>query len=226
MTVDEARKKYDEIVRKNLRRKGEYKDPDCSYMEDVQVIHPFLNGEGDEISINLASDGVCGIKTIDKMLELYPDVYEESLGRDGLYKLLRKNRFDLLIWPSYATSINQLRYAVFKDRIDLTLLDIEKFYDVIGHEVRRGRNFSMGAYKKIEDACRLSKAYLNLHTFAWLCSFEDFSDFVVKRGLKDFVEYDGKKYHAAAWAGSDTRINSKDFKVYFERLVDVMGKMA
>ncbi|SKA65680.1 hypothetical protein SAMN02745111_01165 [Eubacterium uniforme] len=226
MTIDDARIEYNKVVRDNLKniRAGKLKSPDCTYTEYVLVEHSFLYAEDGayEMEISLAPDAICGDKTIDKMVSLYPDEYE----RKSLYKLIRDNRFDCLIWPTYAISINQMRYAVYRDRVDLTLMDVERFYNIIEDEAKLGNAFSDVAFDRIEKECRLSKAYLNFHTLAWMCSFKNFSDFVEKRGLKDFVEYDGKKYHATAWAGSDTRINSEDFKVYFERLVDVMGKMA
>lgn len=52
------------------------------------------------------------------------------------YVLLRKGMFDCLKWPSYALSINTLRAnRSFNDRIDLTLADIQKFYEVIAKKI-------------------------------------------------------------------------------------------
>ena len=220
MTIDDARIEYNKVVRDNLRNISTVtlKKPDFSYTEYVAVEHSFLYAEDGvyEMEISLAPDAICGDKTIDKMVSLYPDEYE----RKSLYKLIRDDRFDCLIWPTYATSINQMRYAVYRDRVDLTLMDVERFYNIIEDEAKLGNAFSEAAFDRIEKECKLSKAYLNFHTLAWMCSFKNFTDFVEKRGLQKFVERKGKKYHATMWAGDGIKIDSEDYKKYFEVLVE------
>lgn len=223
MTIDDARRKYDETVRKNLKNieAEKLKDPDCTFNEKVTLVHPFLNAGGAyKVEVSLASDGICGVKTIDKMVSLNPKKYK----RKDLYQLIRHNRFDCLIWPTYAMSINQMRYSVFRDRLDLTLMDIEHFYEIIDTEANAGNAFSMSTFERIENECRLSRAYFNIYTLAWLCSFKNFNDFVEKRNLQKFVECKGKNYHASLWAGESIKLESKEFAEYFEALVKRLGK--
>lgn len=119
--------------------------------------------------------------------------------------------FDCLAWPSHACSINQLRgcRTIFDDRIDLTLLDIQKFYNLI-----KGKSFSVELINAIEKHCCLSMAYLNAKTFAWLCSFSDFDDFIRRNGpcLEYFVTEENGKYVAKYWTNNEEkRFNEKYF---------------
>ena len=211
MIRDDARDKYNSTVEANLSRNIEdYKDPDIMFTETIEVVHPFLKGKGQsELDINLSSDGICGIKTIEALCN------KPGISIQDTYKLIRKNRFDCLIWPAYAMSINQMRYSVFRDRLDLTLMDIECFYEVI-----EKRKFCVEAIGKIQEACKLHRAYLNVYTLAWLCSFESFDDFIKKRGLHIFADFDGEHWHVSNWAGESVDPGSEDYMKYFSELLD------
>lgn len=219
MEKTKAKAYYNKIVETNLENilnKQSLKDPDCLFTEEILVCHPFMeNSERKEININISSDGICGEKALSKICEINPNKYDKAY----LYKLIRKGRFECLQWPAYAMSINQMRYSVFRDRVDLTLEDIQIFYDVIND-----RKFSVDSIRTIESECKLSRAFLNAYTLAWLCSFKDFDDFIIKRKLETFVSLIGGKYKAEEWAGKSTNINSDDYMIYFESLVDKITK--
>ena len=125
----------------------------------------------------------------------------------------------MLQWPAYAISINQLRYTKFKDRIDLTLLDLKKFYEVIKNDT-----FSVESVKKIIGECELSRAYLNTYTLMWLCSFKSFEDFIDSRKLVFLCNTSDKEnYHPFMFANENVReIKDDEFKKYFESLKRIL----
>jgi len=199
---------------KNIKKDQSLKDPDCRFTEEIIVCHPYMdNSKKDKLIINISSDGICGEKALTEICKEYPKEYDKV----QLYGLLRKGRFECLLWPAYAMSINQMRYSIFRDRIDLTLKDIQVFYDVISD-----KKFSIDSISAIERECRLSRAYLNTYTLAWLCSFTSFDDFITKRKLEFLISLVDGEYKAEAWAGHSINIISDDYRDYFEKLVEKM----
>ncbi len=81
----------------------------------------------------MASDGLCSYKKICIVRKNQKEIKET-------YRLLRENMFECLVWPAYAVSINQMRSnkSTFNDRLDLTLIDIQKFYEIV-----RNKRFSI-----------------------------------------------------------------------------------
>lgn len=213
MKKETACEKYNEIVKRNIEnnlKEEDYKDSDKYFSE---IIKPIICIEGNaEIEIVMSSDGVCGIKKIKKF----------SYGKELIekYRLLREDMFNCLQWPIHQMSINQMRgfVRIFNDRVDLLLRDIQEFYGIV-----ENATFSSEIINKIKNNCRLYRAYLNMETFAWLCSFKNFDDFIKRRNLTAFVDYDvfERKYIARVWTKEDSNEFSKE---YFDRLCERVKK--
>ncbi len=136
----------------------------------------------DGLDIYLKQDGLCSLQRIQEFVK-----DKEQVILD--YRLIREGMFDVLIWPGYAVSINQIRSVAFKDRIDLLLIDIFKFYEVTKDE----NAITKELVNKLWDHCSLARAYLYPNTFYWLKSFGNFDGFVRGRKLQSFVtRRDGK----------------------------------
>ncbi|MDD3139097.1 MAG: hypothetical protein PHX08_09010 [Lachnospiraceae bacterium] len=143
-----AEEKYNKKVDNNLKvnlNDEKYNDPDKSTLYNCNV-------EG--LTICLAQDGLCGIKEI--------KVHSKNIESD--YRLIREGMFDCLVWPAYAMSINQMRSVKYKDRLDLTLIDIQKFYAF----VKSRTELTPEMTAKIFMECDLGRAYVFPHTFYWL----------------------------------------------------------
>lgn len=180
-------KTLEETLRKNLINVI-YMDPDyCDKLlyknlsEKLQLEH--VDGRCklyNDNQIGLSSDAVCGWKQLYNLregkIEWLKD-YEEMISCTNAY----------LIWPCHkAPTINTLRYAIFKDRVDYTLYDISKFfyYKKFFHENYNKEKFEENVVKN----CKLYKAYLNNNgTYNWLMSFEGFEEFIDKMCLGIFV---------------------------------------
>lgn len=211
MNKEQASKKYTEIVNYNLKNEfSNYKDPDQNFLETVTPIICIPNEEKKEITINMSSDGLCSINKIDIICK------ENNYIKEEKYKLLRIGMFDCLIWPAYSISINQMRSnkGTCNDRIDLTLIDIQKFYNIV-----EGQKLSIEILNNIVDQCILGRAYLNSMTFSWLCSFKNFDDFIDKRHLQAYVtEKNNKKYNAEIWTKNKDK--NKFDRDYFNALCE------
>lgn len=201
--------KYNEIIKINLETNFEnYIDPDQTYEDEVSVYGNIIkmNETTKSLNIRLSSDGLCSMKKIEKFSYNPKEVKEN-------YKCIRKGMFECLVWPSYAQSINQMRglKTTFDDRLDSTLNDIQKFYKI----VFKSNVLSVSLINEIWTKCILARAYLNLMTFTWLCSFNDFDSFITNRKLQAFVDKDENgNFEAKKWT------DTEDFdKSYFEELI-------
>lgn len=184
MQFNIAKQNYDETVDYNIcnfREKAydKYHDPDDSSLYECVV---------DGLTITLAQDGLCSINRIK----------DHSINIVSDYKLIRKNMFDCLVWPAYAMSINQMRSAKYDDRLDLLLLDIEKFYGIVNSKTELTSLITAEIFKN----CELGRAYLFPNTFYWLRSFCNFDGFIKSRKLQEFVEKQGSHFHAKKWTNS------------------------
>ncbi len=195
----DIQEKYNSIVENNIYLLNEkqitkdnlakYRDPDKYTKYEINI---------DSITVLIAQDGLCSIQ---KIFE-----FSENIVKD--YTFIRKNKFDFLIWPAYAMSINQIRATVFQDRIDFLLNDLEKFYKVI----ESSKTLSPSIVSELWSKCKIARAYLFPNTFYWLCSFGDFDSFLCKRKLKQFLyESDGSKI---VWPN--------DFKDYYNKLIEIL----
>ncbi len=214
MNKAQASKEYNKIVNYNFENKfSNYKDPDQVFSETVTPIICIPNDEKKEITINMSSDGLCSIKKI-------KEICNEKNRIKGMYELLREDMFDCLIWPAYSISINQMRSnkGTFNDRIDLTLIDIQKFYNIV-----ESKKLSIEILNNIVDKCILGRAYLNSMTLSWLCSFENFDDFIDKRHLQAFVtdKNNMQRYNAEIWT-KNKNVNEFD-RDYFNALCERVG---
>lgn len=208
MNKKEAREAYDKIVENNINnRLKDYQDPDIPY-EDTMIIRKSEWYNVGEIRIRMSSDGLCSVK---KMQSIYMEDVDLLLDK---YVLLRKGMFDCLKWPSYALSINTLRAnRSFNDRIDLTLADIQKFYEVIAK-----KDISFGLFQEIvnDSQLKLRYAYYNVMTFSWLNQFEEFENFIKQNKLTEFVEMKNGK--VVPWI--DEKYTNTFCKEYFDELCD------
>lgn len=194
-----AIEKYKKIVGDNLNnlKIETYIDPDKFTNYDCEV---------DGLTINLAQDGLCGFK----------ELIKHSKNIESDYKLIREGMFDCLVWPSYAMSINQMRYVKYKDRLDLTLIDIQKFYVIIKSDTQLTPEITA----KIFEKCELGRAYVFPHTFYWLRSFMNFNNFIKARNLEAFVDKDKNgNFIANKW----TYTENFD-KEYFDELLKRVKK--
>ena len=174
----DALQKYNYQVSANInlyyKDKGNYIDPDI-YSERLE------NG------VRIKTDGLIGHQKIEKMISNKAD-------QSRVYKLIRDEMFNFA-WPVHVGSINQLRGLILDDRVDLTLIDIAKFYDILDRSKTRECNA-----KHILEECALGKAFVNEITYNWLYKYRDFSDFVEERGIQLFAkEVAESKYIAEEW---------------------------
>ena len=171
-----AKDAYDSIVEENLNmildgKIEDARDPDKNSKYHVEI---------DGLSILLGQDGLCSIKRIKEFSQ-----NKEKQWPD--YELIRKDMFGVFFWPAYAVSINTLRSVKYKDRIDLLLNDIRKFYKI----VKKDTELTSDIIKKLwsEEGCELARAYIYPNTFYWLRSFGDFDNFIKndQRDISCFV---------------------------------------
>lgn len=189
-----ALEKYNEIVSDNLEN-GKGIDPDKFSYYECRI---------DGLSIKLAQDGLCGLKEIKR--------YSKNIEFD--YKLIREGMFDCLVWPAYAISINQMKYSKYKDRLDLTLIDIQKFYGF----VKADTDLTPEIVAIIFEKCELGRAYIFPHTFYWLRSYENYNCFIRERNLGAFVNKDkNDQFVATKWTNTD----NFDLEYFTELLIRV-----
>lgn len=156
----------------NIKREFDkkfYRDPD-DVIEQKKV-----NG----VEIIISTDGFC---SIGKIIQ-----FSDENDIISNYEYIRKDKF--LRWPKYALSINQQRgyKSKFDDRIDLLLLDIRKFYEIIENtEIDGTVVITYEQVKQIKESCELSYAFLNLHTLIWLKNFGTFDKFIEGNNLQRF----------------------------------------
>ena len=153
---------YYDIVEKNALNisigNNTYSDPDRFIVEEKGL-------DGIAETIRLSSDGICGITYLRKYYE-FKDNYIELAEA---YKTIRSK---IILWPKHRQSINQRRYACFRDRIDFTIYDISRFYAIKDKENRESRLIRKGSD---------SAMFMN--------QFRDFPSFVEEYEFdKSFVE--------------------------------------
>lgn len=229
MNKIEAIAKYNNKVEKNLKqnfwnykskkeayadikKKEIYTDPDEAYEVSLSVYENIIHIERKEKystlkSVYLSTDGLCGIK---KIIELSTSLKEAKEN----YKLIREGMFECLLWPSHAQNINICRgfKQSFDDRIDLTLVDIQSFYEKINMKKKLSVSL-INDIKNDKENCLIDRAYLNLMTFTWLCSFGDFNSFIKERKLETFVNNTKGKFKAEQWTDIDKeKFDDKYFK--------------
>lgn len=203
-----------ETAYSDIKKKEMYKDPDEAYDVSLSVYENIIHIEGNKRSstlhsFSLSSDGLCGIK---KIIQCSASLKEAKEN----YRLIREGMFECLIWPSHAQNINicrGLKYP-FDDRIDLTLIDIQSFYKKICENKELSLSL-INDIKNDKENCLLARAYLNLMTFTWLCSFHDFNSFIEERKLGPFVNVSKGKFIAEQWTDSKEFDNN-----YFIELIN------
>ena len=208
MNKKEAREAYDRIVKNNIsNRLKDYQDPDIPYEDAIIIKKSEWNNAG-EMRIRMSSDGLYSVKKMQSICMEDADLLLEK------YVLLRKGMFDCLKWPSYALSINTLRAnRSFNDRIDLTLADIQKFYEVIA---KKDISFDLFQYIVNDSQLKLRYAYYNVMTFSWLKQFEEFENFIRQNKLTEFIKMkDGK---VVPWIAE--KYENIFCKEYFDELCD------
>lgn len=157
-------KNNNELVKKIIEEI--YRDPDNIKTKEYEI-------EKNK-SITLSLDGIVSKNNLQK---LFPTI--EWINE---YKIIRDEKYAKIFWPRERPSINTLKVNCFKDRIDYTLYDIKIFF-----ECKQKINEIDKLKKEIESNCTLKKAFTNQHTLKWLCSFNNFEDFIDKMDLKIFV---------------------------------------
>lgn len=203
-----AKEIYDSIVEENIRNNLKvFKDPDIPY-EDTMIIEKSVVHEENKIDITMSADGLCSVRKIQLMCE-----NDECLILEK-YILLRKGMFDCLKWPSYALSINRLRAnKAINDRIDLTLADIQRFYEVI---YQKKPSLELFCDILNNRQLKLRYAYYNIMTFSWLKQFEDFENFIIQNNLMEFIKMENGK--VVPWISE--KYTNTFCKEYFAELCD------
>lgn len=232
MDKKEAKRKYNDRVDKILKQKfwnykskedafvdinnkRIYMDPDEAYEISLSAYDKIIKVEGNSHTsilekFDLSSDGLCGIG---KILAFSSSVEESKVN----YRLIREGMFECLVWPCHTQNINICRgfKNPFDDRIDLALVDIQSFYEKIGNK----KDISIPLINDIKNDpnnCLLARSYLNLMTFTWLSSFENFNNFIEKRKLSAFVNGSNGEYVAEQWTD-----NTKKFDdIFFKELIN------
>ena len=105
---------YKERVAENIKsiNKGgidKYVDPDGYIVKLFSV---------NEEQMRFSPDGICSIGYLKKYYK------NQDLLSDA-YNTIRNK---IIMWPKHRQSINQRRYACFRDRFDFTIFDIKQFY--------------------------------------------------------------------------------------------------
>lgn len=199
--IIKSKQKYDERVDTNIKKlekkqEGKCLDPDKSSQYKCVV---------DGHTITLAQDGLCSLKIIEK--------YSDNIASD--YELIRKDMFDCLVWPRHQMSINQMRYTKYRDRMDLLLIDIEKFYRIISSK----KNITYDdVQEEINAKCGLGRTFLFPNTFFWLCSFGSFNGFIERRRFQAFVDEQNGQFKAVKWTDTDK------FEDYYVVLINKVKK--
>lgn len=190
--------KYNEDVEYNIGvlKSGDvkkYYDPDRRSARLCEEFNPrFYMGQ----------DGLCGIKEIIN--------HSKDIVKD--YKIIRENQFDLLVWPKHKMNINVMRYMKYRDRIDLLLIDINRFY-----QFTKGENKLTEKLKSdILNGCDLGRAYVHPYTFEWLKSFKNFEGFVKSRNLGRFIEKNGDE--PIEWEGCGAGFTQE----YYDKMISKM----
>lgn len=228
MDKKEAKCKYDDRVDKILKQnfwnykskedayvdinnKRIYTDPDEAYEISLSVYDKIIHIDGNSHTsilekFYLSSDGLCGIE---KILAFSSSVEESKVN----YRLIREGMFECLVWPCHTQNINICRgfKNPFDDRIDLALVDIQSFYEKLDCK----KDLSVPLINDIKNdstKCLLARSYLNLMTFTWLSSFENFNNFIEKRKSGAFVNCSNGKYVAEQWTDNTKKFDDRFFK--------------
>lgn len=171
---NENENKYFATIQYNVCeiRKGLKREMPSAYKEPDKLIEEVING------YRIAPDGICGIKYMIDFLDEESDLAEN-------YEILRSI---IILWPRHRGSINQKRYAKFRDRFDFTLFDISNVYN------------DMETFIVKKDSL----------TYKWLKkSFSDFSDFCKKMGYNCFLNKSNTEvYNLSIGTGEEKTISS------------------
>lgn len=133
----------------------------------------------DRTGIILSADGIISVK------KLY-GLFDGKNGKQWIeeYRIIRSEERVCLFWPKHRGGINSCKANVFYDRVDYTLYDIKKFYEILAEYKVYGEQ---KVKKELEKQCRLGTAFIKSDTYNWLCELQEFSYFIDSRGLRKFV---------------------------------------
>lgn len=192
---------YDEQLYVDLARKFIDSEKPEKYVGKTYGVYT-LSYKIKDREFKMSSDAMCGWKKLYKLRE-----GDKSWLID--YCEIRANTSGYFVWPKHAVpTINTLRYAVFKDRVDHTLFDISIFY---GYKEIFDVDKNITKFKNNVEKCKLGAAYLNEKgTNSWLLAFDSFIDFIDKMCLKRFVNKDYKVINL------ETLIEMSNEDIYYE----------
>lgn len=148
---------YDDDLYKDLNKKYKYK---YKYNLGSQKCKLFINVNNQEIK--MSADSICGCKN----LQILRTPWQEFLSNYAKIRSTVKLHF---LWPQHRLpTINTLRYAKYRDRIDYLLYDVKCYFE--GNETP------------------MLSAYQKDNTKIWLNKFAgSFPDFVNEMRFEDFV---------------------------------------
>lgn len=185
---------YKEVLKANCKRITEFyhseqyaklKEKDVGLLKKAITEDLYVDPDKKiKISCNrtkiiLSADGIVSAK------RLY-DLFGGLEGGQWLkeYVCIRREEYVCLFWPPHYGGINSCKANVFDDRVDYTLYDIKKFYDIIKEYAGDEKRIK----EQIEKNCKLGTAFIKDKTYGWLCAFNNFRDFIISRGLEQFVD--------------------------------------
>lgn len=185
---DERRKTYEGIVTLNveiMRMILEYCKKQLTQAEMIQIIKAVCM-DPDKVSCekgnSLKSDGILSLKHCLAFNDSLEDMILD-------YETYRASQYNIIKWPSHRLSINQLRYACFKDKIDYTLYDIKRFYKfyepIFNEDTYLDDNQIVQVHQS--NNCKMKKAMLVECTYNWFKEMKTFRNFIETRSLQKFV---------------------------------------
>lgn len=190
---------------KNKKKAGKlvdfrYYDPDFAVYENI-------NG----YSIRVAQDGIC---SINKIIQLSNSVKEVLY----YYKLIRCNTYNIWKFPQHKNSINVARARHFDDRIDLTLIELEEVYKIIGNADKEENLKELSRRIISSSDIKMKEVYEYKETLIWLLNFKTFDNFVKRNHLEVFVDYEKGHYVAKNWQPETNRFDRKYFYELMRRI--------
>lgn len=184
---------YKEVLKANCKRIAEFynsehyaelKEKDLDLLRKVITEDLYVDPDN---KINILCDRTKNILSADGIVSV-KKLYDLFCGNEGEkwlkeYACIRSEEYVCLFWPKHKGNINVCKRNVFDDRVDYTLYDIKRFYEIIkkhGGDEKRIK-------EEVEQQCGLGSAFTKEKTYGWLRAFNGFTDFIESRGLKKFV---------------------------------------
>ena len=172
---------YDSDYHKELQKENIF-DYVKKVVTEALYVDPdnYIPSKNDRTGCILSADGIISAK------KLY-DLFDGKSGKRWIeeYRVIRSEERVCLFWPRHRGGINSCKANVFNDRVDYTLFDIKRFYEILERYKVCGEQ---EIKKEVKEQCKLGNAFIKLETYNWLCELETFSKFIESCRLEKFVD--------------------------------------